>query len=66
MQVRKVDASGRLSFKNHVLNIGKAFIRENLGIREETEDGSYSLWWYSTKIGLIDLKQRSAVVGKSV
>jgi hypothetical protein len=66
MQVRKVDASGRLSFKNHLLKIGKAFIRENLGIREEAEDGIYSLWWFSTKIGRIDLKQRSAVVGKSV
>jgi hypothetical protein len=31
MQVRKVDASGRLSFKNHLLKVGKAFIRENLG-----------------------------------
>jgi hypothetical protein len=66
MQVRKVDASGWLSFKNHLLKIGKAFIRENLGIREEAADGIYSLWWYSTKIGRIDLKQRSAVVGKSV
>jgi transposase InsO family protein len=66
MQVRKVDANGRLNFKGLALKVGKAFVRENLGLREDAEDGIYSLWWYSTNIGRIDLKQRSVVVGKSV
>ena len=65
MTVRKVDSSGRLSFRNHTLKIGKAFIREALGIREEKDAGIYSLWWYSTKIGHIDLRQQTAFVGKS-
>jgi hypothetical protein len=65
MNVRKVDCNGRLCFKNHTLKIGKAFIRESLGIREERDGGIYSLWWYSTKVGQIDLKQGSAYVGKS-
>jgi transposase InsO family protein len=65
MSVRKVDCNGRLCFKNHTLKIGKAFIRESLGIREERDGGIYSLWWYSTKVGQIDLKQGSAYVGKS-
>ena len=43
MTVRKVDGSGRLSFKNHAMKIGKAFIRESLGIREEKGDGIYWL-----------------------
>lgn len=65
MSVRKVDSNGRLSFKNNTLKIGKAFIREVLGLREEKEEGIYSLWWYSTKVGWVDLKQPSAHVGKS-
>jgi hypothetical protein len=65
MQARKADASGRLRFKNQVLKVGKAFIRENLGIREKAGDGIHSLWRYSTKIGRIDLIQRSAFVGNA-
>ncbi|MDR2244922.1 MAG: IS481 family transposase [Burkholderiales bacterium] len=65
MSVRKGDSSGKLSFKNHSVKIGKAFIGEFLGIREEKGEGIYSLWWYSTKIGLIDLKQGAVYVGKS-
>ena len=65
MSVRRVDGSGRISFKNNAIKIGKAFIRETLGIREERDEGIYSLWWYSTKIGWIDLKQRTVRVGKS-
>ncbi|MDR2092101.1 MAG: Rpn family recombination-promoting nuclease/putative transposase [Azoarcus sp.] len=48
------------------LKIGKAFIREIPGIREELDDGLYSLWWYSTKIGYINLEQYAVSVGKSV
>jgi transposase InsO family protein len=66
MQVRKVSGDGRLSFKNHALKIGKAFIGESLGIREDQKDGVYALWWYSTKVGFIDLKQGAAIVGKSL
>jgi transposase InsO family protein len=63
--VRKVDSSGRLSFQNQTLKIGKAFISESLGIRQDLRDGLYSLWWYSTKVGQIDLKHRTVYVGKS-
>ncbi|MCL2021375.1 MAG: IS481 family transposase, partial [Betaproteobacteria bacterium] len=55
----------RISFKNKVIKIGKAFIRETLGVREEKDEGIYSLWWYSTKVGLIDLRQHVVHVGKS-
>jgi hypothetical protein len=42
-----------------------AFNCEAIRIREEKGEGIYSLWWYSTKIGLIDLKQGAIYVGKS-
>jgi transposase InsO family protein len=65
LTVRKGDTAGRLCFKGQTLKVGKAFIRECLGIREEAEDGIYSLWWYTTPIGRIDLKQASICVGKN-
>ncbi len=64
MQIRKVDISGRLTLKGKEYHVGKAFIKERLGIEEETVDGIYSVWWYKTKIGVIDLKTRSITVGK--
>lgn len=64
MSVRRVDVNGRLSFKGKQLNIGKAFIREHLGIREETGD-TYSLWWYSSRIGTANLNSLDTSIGKS-
>jgi len=37
MGIRRVDGSGRISFKNNVLKIDKAFIRETLSVREEKD-----------------------------
>jgi transposase InsO family protein len=64
MSVRRVDSNGKLSFKNNSVRVGKAFIRERVGIREEKDEGIYSLWWYSTKLGCIDLKQTTSRVVK--
>jgi hypothetical protein len=64
MRVRKVDTCGRLHFQGYIFRIGKAFCRESIGIQEKTEDGGYSLWWYSSRIGQIDLKNRSITIGK--
>ncbi|MDR3300704.1 MAG: hypothetical protein LBU43_12110 [Candidatus Accumulibacter sp.] len=33
------------------IEIGKAFIREHLDIREKAEDELYSLWWYKPGLG---------------
>ncbi|MCW2107494.1 UNVERIFIED_ORG: hypothetical protein M2402_004695 [Rahnella aquatilis] len=45
-------------------HVGKAFIKERLGIEEEAVYGIYSVWWYKTKIGVIDLIAKSIKVGK--
>jgi hypothetical protein len=37
-----------------------------MGLRETAEDGCYEVWWYSTKVGMIDLKKRSIIMGKGV
>ena len=62
--VRKVDISGRLNLQGVRLKAGKAFRGENVGLRESTQDGCYEVWWYSTKVGMIDLRNRSIMMGK--
>lgn len=62
--VRKVDISGKLSLKGVSLSAGKAFRRELVGLRETEEEGCYEVWWYSTKVGVIDLKKKSITMGK--
>jgi protein-disulfide isomerase-like protein with CxxC motif len=64
VQVRKVDVSGKLSIKGVSLSAGKAFRGEYVGLRETAEDGCYEVWWYSTKVGMIDLKKGSIIMGK--
>jgi hypothetical protein len=61
--VRKVDVSGKLSIRGVQLQAGKAFIGERVGLKE-TADGEYEVWWYSTRVGVIDLKNRSIMMGK--
>ena len=64
VQVRKVDVSGKLSIKGVSLSAGKAFRGEHVGLRETAEEGCYEVWWYSTKVGVIDLKNGSIIMGK--
>ncbi|HDR2784490.1 IS481 family transposase, partial [Enterobacter sichuanensis] len=35
-----------------------------VGLKETQEDGCYEVWWYSTKVGVIDLKKKSITMGK--
>ncbi|HHX3443122.1 TPA: IS481 family transposase, partial [Enterobacter cloacae] len=46
------------------LSAGKAFRGERVGLKEMQEDGRYEVWWYSTKVGVIDLKKKSITMGK--
>ncbi|MNF87137.1 Integrase core domain protein [compost metagenome] len=64
VMVRKVDISGKLSLRGVTLKAGKAFRGEYVGLKEGAEDGCYEVWWYSTKVGVIDLKKKSITMGK--
>lgn len=64
--VRKVDIRGKLSLRGVSLSAGKAFRNERLGLKETQEDGQYEVWWYSTKVGVIDLKNKSITMAKNV
>jgi hypothetical protein len=63
MRVRKAVLCGRLCFQEYAFRIGKAFCLETIGIQEKIEDGCYSRWWYSSRIGQIDMKNRSFMTG---
>ncbi|EQC2551617.1 IS481 family transposase, partial [Enterobacter sichuanensis] len=54
----------KLSVKGVSLSAGKAFRGERVGLKETQEDGCYEVWWYSTKVGVIDLKKKSITMGK--
>ena len=64
VMVRKVDISGKLSIKGISLKAGNAFRGERVGLKEGQEDGCYEVWWYSKKVGVIDLKKKSITMGK--
>ncbi|POZ16993.1 IS481 family transposase, partial [Lelliottia aquatilis] len=53
-----------LSLRGVTLKAGKAFRGEYVGLKEGAEDGCYEVWWYSTKVGVIDLKKKSITMGK--
>ncbi|AEX52453.1 hypothetical protein GRAQ_01650 [Rahnella aquatilis CIP 78.65 = ATCC 33071] len=64
MQTMRVDVSRKLILKGEEYHVAKAFIKKRLEIEEKAVDGIYSVWWYKTKIGVIDLKAKSIKVGK--
>ncbi|MBK4786297.1 MAG: hypothetical protein FT714_20670, partial [Pantoea sp. Pent] len=54
---------GKLSVKGLSLKAGKAFRGERVGRKETGENGYYAVWWYSTTVGVIDLKKKSITMG---
>ncbi|MGS6307011.1 IS481 family transposase, partial [Enterobacter sichuanensis] len=46
------------------LSAGKAFRGERVGLKQTQEDGGYEVWWYSRKVGVIDLNKKSITMGK--
>ena len=54
--VRKADINGRISFKNRIWRIGKAFRGERVALRQTVEDGIFALHYGAHRIGTIDLK----------
>src|SRR5438105_159094 len=53
--VRKVDISSRISFKNRVWRIGKAFCGELIALRPTLQDGIFAVHYCAHRIGTIDL-----------
>ena len=57
VEVRKVDTSGRISFKNHCWKVGRAFIKEPVGLRPTSTDGVFEILFAANTIRTIDLNQ---------
>jgi hypothetical protein len=58
--VRKVDISGRISFKNRVWRIGKAFRGEFIALRQTTQDGVFALHYCAHRFATVDLNDFAA------
>lgn len=54
-QVRQVYNGGFISFKNKEFRIGRAFVGSPVAIRETSEDGSFNVFFCSTKVKTINL-----------
>lgn len=55
-EVRKVDVSGRLSFRGRCFKIGKAFVGQRVGLRAGQIDGVMRMMFFEQEIGHIDLR----------
>jgi transposase InsO family protein len=53
--VRKVDISGRVSFKNRIWRIGKAFRGQFIAFRPTIADGIYTVHYAAHQIATVDL-----------
>lgn len=56
-QVRKVTHGGRISFRNRVFRIGKAFTGFHVAIRPTLTDGEYDVYYCKQKIKTISFHQ---------
>lgn len=57
VEVRKVDAAGWISFRSHGWKVGRAFVKEPVGLRPTKKDGVYEILFAATPIRTIDLNQ---------
>lgn len=56
LQVRRVDASGWISFRCKYWKIGRAFTHQNVALQPTSEDGSYEVLFLTHIIKLLDLR----------
>lgn len=62
--VRRVQAEGKISWRNAEYRVGKAFIGESIAIRPALDDGQYDVFWSVFRIARINLTTQSVVSGK--
>jgi transposase InsO family protein len=55
--VRKVDVSGRLSFRGRNFRIGQAFVKQRVGLRASETDGVMKVIFAEQEIGQLDLRK---------
>ncbi len=53
--IRKVDASGKISFHDRPFRVGKAFCHQPVALRPTEKDGQFAVFFCKQKIALIDL-----------
>jgi transposase InsO family protein len=58
--VRQVQPDGCISFRNRPWKIGKAFARQPVALRPQTEDGKYQIVFGTIAIAQIDLHEQNA------
>lgn len=65
MQVRRVQSNTVISFRGHLVRIGKAFIGQPVGLLPSREDGLYEIFYCEQRIGWIDIRDAEANQGRT-
>jgi hypothetical protein len=55
--IRKVDASGKISFRNRSFRVGKAFRHNPVALRPTQTEGVYEVFYCSQKVAQISLRE---------
>jgi hypothetical protein len=58
-QVRKVQATGKISFAGRYFRVGRPFQGQPVAVRPTISDGLYDVFFATHRIGMIDLHQSS-------
>jgi transposase InsO family protein len=54
-EIRKVDQSGKICFRNHVFRVGKAFRYQPVALHPQQDDGKFDVFFCKFKVAQIDL-----------
>lgn len=57
--VRKVSCDGRISFRGHAFELGKAFRGEHVAVRPTCEDGLYGVYFGVHRVAEADLRRQN-------
>jgi transposase InsO family protein len=55
-EIRRVQGQGEISFRGHLVHIGRAFSGDPVALRATEEDGVWSVHYYKQRVGMVDLR----------
>lgn len=58
--LRRVDETGWLSFRNHPLKLGRAFIHRQVALRPALPDGCFDVFFCGHKVAAFDLRETTS------
>jgi len=60
-EIRRVQGQGEISFRGHLVHIGRAFSGDAVALLAAEEDGVWSVLYYKQRVGTVDLRSPLAL-----